>query len=86
MLAALIGTARTVIERRRSLAMITQVWAWSGPTAAGKASLPLPLAPVRSGGAVSVRYRKEAGDEIDLPADAFRLAASPALPDRKSGG
>ncbi len=80
MLAALIGTARTVIERRRSLAMITQVWAWSGPAAAGKASLPLPLAPVRSGAAASVRYRTEAGDEIDLPPEAFRLVASDVLP------
>jgi len=80
MLTALIGTARTVIERRRSLAMITQVWAWSGPAAAGKASLPLPLAPVRSAAAVSIRYRTEAGDDIDLPADAFRLVASEVLP------
>jgi uncharacterized phiE125 gp8 family phage protein len=80
MLAALIGTARTVIERRRSLAMITQVWAWSGPAAAGKATLALPLAPVRSGSAVSVRYRTEAGDEFDLPAADVRLVASDVLP------
>ena len=67
MLAALIGTARTVIERRRSLAMITQVWAWSGPAAAGKASLALPLAPVRSGAAVS-RPLPHRGRRRDRPA------------------
>ncbi|MBL8659388.1 MAG: hypothetical protein JNM75_06490 [Rhodospirillales bacterium] len=79
-LAGKITAARLLVERRRNLALITQTWTWSAPLPRDQASVPLPLAPVRTGATVSVDYRSTDGATVALDTGRWRLVASDVLP------
>ncbi|NWG72921.1 MAG: hypothetical protein HXY23_15135 [Parvularculaceae bacterium] len=85
LVASLVTAARVHIELTLSRAFITQGWSWFIDAWPAGATLPLPLSPVQSIGAIRVLA---AGDEIvTLPPSAYLLdgAAQPSRVIAKSG-